>query len=335
MSPQERLTDSLVTRQLAMLRYATGRERAVVELLEDLLADVSGLIAKSRKPTLQMLKLQSDLELLLWPFDEALPKILDLERLTGSEMAYASTALDAALGAKIATTVAASRAVAVSEAAIIDGTPVADWMGGYSAKLKSDIVREVRLGMAAGQTMPQIADRMQELLQIKKSSARTMARTLVLGASNHARNAVWSENTDIIQGWIHKSTLDSRTTKICAVRDNLAWTLNYKPVGHNQVFRQPPLHPNCRSIPAPWLFSAADLPKAKRALLSKSTRASMDGQVDEAKDFEQFLNGKPEKFQIEWFGPGRYELYKSGKINFHDLVDARGRELSISELEKL
>jgi hypothetical protein len=203
--------------------------------------------------------------------------------------------------------------------------------------MKRDIERQIRLGVAGGETMRDIAARMTTVLpDVKASSIRTMTRTLVMGLANEARDAVYLENDDIIQGWIQVSTLDSKTSRTCAARDNLAWNKELEPVGHDQIFRRPPLHPNCRSIMQAWLYSADDLPADKREKIPRGSRASMDGQVPASRDFETFLRGKSEDWRREWLGEKRYQLWQEGKIkHLLDIVDPDGNPLTLAELDAL
>jgi SPP1 gp7 family putative phage head morphogenesis protein len=335
-NPQQKIGESLAARQIKLLRLAHGKELEILNLLQELFDRVSEDLRKRRKPaTPRMIKYQKDLSILLSDFPEALANILDIDSLVASEMQHTATAINAALEFNaVTTTIAAAAASRASADVIIQGTPVAEWLEKYTDDIKAAIVREVRLGIAGGQSIRKTADRMEDLLNVKKSTARTLARTLTLGTSNYARQEYYSQYADnLIQGYIHDATLDSRTTKTCAVRDGLAWDKDKQPVGHNQIFAQPPLHPNCRSQITPWLYSAEKLPKNIRDKIPQGTRASMDGQLPATRNFQEWIDGKPQSFQEEWFGPGRYKLYKDGKINFQDLVDPTGRPLTLAELD--
>lgn len=91
---------------------------------------------------------------------------------------------------------------------------------------------------------------------------------------------------------------------------------------------------NCRCTLAPviksWKEMGMDLPE-----MDESTRASMDGQVPESKTFDKWFTGLSKERQERYLGNGRYELFKSGKISFGDMVDQNGRELTIDELKKM
>ena len=52
-------------------------------------------------------------------------------------------------------------------------------------------------------------------------------------------------------------------------------------------------------------------------------------------DYASWWAKQPKAFQVNAVGPGRYELLKSGKIEFGDLVDGRGRQRTLEELRGL
>lgn len=52
-------------------------------------------------------------------------------------------------------------------------------------------------------------------------------------------------------------------------------------------------------------------------------------------DYASWWAKQPEAFKINAVGPGRFELLESGKIEFGDLVDSRGRQRTLEELGKL
>lgn len=90
---------------------------------------------------------------------------------------------------------------------------------------------------------------------------------------------------------------------------------------------------NCRSVLTPITksFREMGIPLDE---FPESTRASMDGQVPEGKTFEQWISGQPEGVAEKVFGKGRAELWRHGKITVRDMVDQRGRPLTLEELRE-
>jgi hypothetical protein len=67
--------------------------------------------------------------------------------------------------------------------------------------------------------------------------------------------------------------------------------------------------------------------------LPQGTRASMDGQVSKGLNYEDWLRSKPESFQKEALGVGKWKLWKKGKVGFTDLLDQSGNPLSLEQLQ--
>ncbi|GEM_PF-1551220 len=101
---------------------------------------------------------------------------------------------------------------------------------------------------------------------------------------------------------------------------------------------------NCRSTLVPLLKSweeltgqtglDAEIQKELRDV-PRGTQSSMDGQVAESLTYEQWLKTKDDDFQREVLGPGKYRLWKTGKIGLKDLIDQRGHPLTLAQLKNL
>ena len=66
--------------------------------------------------------------------------------------------------------------------------------------------------------------------------------------------------------------------------------------------------------------------------ISGLTRSSLDGQVPSTTTFTSWFDGKDKAFQEKYLGKGRFELYKSGKINLSNLISRNGEPLTLKEL---
>lgn len=101
---------------------------------------------------------------------------------------------------------------------------------------------------------------------------------------------------------------------------------------------------NCRTTLVPVVKSIGeiiddpnidDTIKKEAGKLPPRTQASMDGQVPASLTYEDWLKRKPAEFQKEVLGPGKYRLWKQGKISLRDLIDQKGNPLTIEELRRL
>lgn len=330
-SPQAQVDSAMIERAGDLMRYAHSVEIGMIDDFEEDMHEIQLELLDGNVNSRNVDKVIGEI------VDSGFGKSFNEKEnisLIENEGRFLNKALINALGADITKSLDKNEYEQIDSRMLVTGTPVDDWWDAQTEKVKYDVAREIRLGMAAGEEMPDIAARLGGVLKLKESTISTIARTLVMSATSAADEEFFKKNDDIIQGYVQLSTLDSRTTMTCATRDRKGWDKDKKPVGHDFVFILPPLHPNCRSRMGPWLYDADEIPIEKRAKLSRGTRASMDGQVEAEMDFEEWIDGKSDEFQKEWFGPGRYELYMKGKIRFQDLVDPEGRPLTIEDLEK-
>lgn len=145
-----------------------------------------------------------------------------------------------------------------------------------------------------------------------------------------------------------QGVLDDKTSAICMARSGFAWDLDGNPLPEtdtNEPFPgPPPYHPNCRSTLVPVVKGLDDLiedPKVaarvRKAVqaLPESTQASMDGKVASSLTYEDWLKRKNETFQQEVLGPGKYKLWKAGRIDLRDLIDQQGNPLTVAQLRGL
>lgn len=202
-------------------------------------------------------------------------------------------------------------------------------------------------------------------LAVSKREAEALTRTAVQSVANQAKLDTLAEQDDLVKGVEWVATLDARTTQKCMGLDGKQWRFpDYKPVGHDKEFPGAVAHWGCRSTQVAVLYSWSELAKKKvpdgkkgtkgkltfeeafqRRLkqqgftddeakeIEADTRASMDGQVSSGKDWQQWLKDKGDDFALEKLGPGRFALWKQGKLTLSDLTNQKGRELTLAELE--
>lgn len=220
-------------------------------------------------------------------------------------------------------------------AALIEGAPSSEWWSRQSKKTQNAFIDTVREGLALGENNFDLVKRIRGtkqfnytngIMEVSRKDAESLVRSSVQAVSNEIRSKTFKENDDILDGYQHISTLDSRTSDTCVVRDGLKWDLDFKPINHQIPFKRPPLHWNCRSVLVPII---------KDFKLSKdATRASVSGPVPANFTFNDFLKNKSSNFQNDLLGKGKAELYRSGKITLRQLLDQSGNPLTLKELKQ-
>lgn len=237
------------------------------------------------------------------------------------------------------------------------GAPLRAIWAQEAGALNQAFISAMRQGILAGETTDQLVRRVQgtKALQYKDGimNPRTRAvemrvRTSAQSILNDARMEVFKNNGDVLNGVQAQVTLDDRTSAICMARSGFAWDLEGNPLEGTDTDEDfpgpPPWHPNCRTTLTPIVKSLGELvedkavdKKVDRALrhLPERTQASMDGQVPRSLTYEEWLNTKSDAAQQEILGPGKYTLWKAGKISLRDLIDQRGNPLTLQQLRKL
>lgn len=206
-----------------------------------------------------------------------------------------------------------------------EGQILSEWTRGIERSTVNRVAREVNLGLTAGESNQDITRRVRRQLNTTRQEAQAVARTAVNHVSAQAREVTFGENDDIVKGVKWVSTLDRRTSIICASLDGRVFPVNEG--------RRPPAHFNCRSTTTPVLRSWREL-GFDADELSPSTRASMDGQVPETQDFPQWLKRQPRDVQESVLGPTRARAFRGG-TNISEFVDDNLRPLTVSELRRL
>lgn len=221
---------------------------------------------------------------------------------------------------------------AAKNADIISGTPLKDWWDKQGNDLAFKFSALITQGMIDGKQTSQLITETKELLGSSRRGAETLVRTAVMKVHDKAQELFRDENLDLLKGEKHLSTLDTRTSEVCRVRDGLAWDLDKKPIGdHSVPYARPPLHPNCRStlilITKSWKELGLDMDE-----IPESTRASMDGQVKASLTYEDWLKNKTPEQQNAILGNGKADLWRKGVITFRDMLDQSGRPLTLKQL---
>lgn len=322
------INDAAITRALLIQRIGNGLSREVVDQYQSVIDEIVNRI-KTSDDVLTMRKAEKLIKEMKEMVEVNLTIYDSLEELGSTEAAYAATMINTAVGVDIVTSIAAPSVVErIVKTSLIEGATIKQWFDSLDASMKVDLERTIKNGVTMGSTTPEIVEMVKDRLSLSKSEAESITRTAIATVSNQARDATWKENEDIFKGYEHVSVLDNRTSKICGSRDGAFWDLEGSGLnekGKQFKFLRPPLHFRCRSILLPVVKDALSLG-------IESTRASIDGQVSDKTTFEEWFESKQAKFQEEYLGKGRYQLYRYGKITFSDLVNQNGRELTLSEL---
>lgn len=327
------LADIAISRSLVLQRYANGLSKDVAEHYTAMIDDIQTTILKSGNISNRLRQTIKDIkeQLSVPNFDK------DLKELAQQEVNYTQKAYNSVIGIDLFKNIPPEGAMsAILNTSLIEGAVLKDWMNDLSLSQAFDVERAIKLGVTLGEINYQIAQRLKSTLEISQRNAQTIVITATSSIANTSRMEFYKENEEVIRGYEHSSTLDSKTTFICASRDGSVWDTNGKPLNAKAKgfkMQTPPLHMRCRSVLIPvlksWKEMGFDLEE-----LPIGTRSSLDGYLPQNTTFEQWLKTKDKVFLDDYLGKGRAELYKSGKITLKDLINQQGKTLSIAELKE-
>ncbi|WP_080716933.1 minor capsid protein [Glaesserella parasuis] len=217
-------------------------------------------------------------------------------------------------------------------ATIIAGSPLEDWWAKQGNDFAFKFEGIIRQGLLDGQQTSQMISDVKHLMNTSRRHAETLVITAVAKVADNAHQALRDENLDILAGEKHLSTLDTRTSTVCQLRDGLMWDLDKKPIDHDVPYQRPPLHPRCRSILQLVTKSWKELGIDGVDEMPSSTRASQDGPVSEQINYENWLKSKSPEQQDQVLGKGKADLWRRGVITFADMLNQSGRPLTLKQL---
>lgn len=246
-----------------------------------------------------------------------------------------------------------------------------EWWDAQNLSLKRRFAAEIRKGVLNGESNDQIISRIRGaktgksitiklangqtrvvpeyskgVLQTSRTELDMLVRDSVQAVHNAAIMESYKSFDEVLRGYEAITTLDARTSDICIARTGASWDLEGNPLPESS--RQepfpgpPPWHHRCRTVLGPITKSWDEMvDDADKKLFEKldttpdNVRASFDGLVSNIKTFDDLLKAKGAAWAKEKLGPGRYELWKAGKITTAQLIDQSGRSLTIKELQAL
>lgn len=193
----------------------------------------------------------------------------------------------------------------------------------FGTKKAAEIIGEIQIGAALGETTPQISRRLSGLHQLQRDQAIALVRTVTNHVAATARMETLKANDDILEGKKRIATLDGRTSPVCRALDGTVVPLSAP---------SPPFHWSCRTSEIPWL-------KAEyRREIPGSTRPSVgpDGAkpVRSNTTYQEWLARQPASFQREVLGPSRYALFTKGKLTLDRFVGDNGKTLTLDQLRE-
>jgi len=222
------------------------------------------------------------------------------------------------------------RSVVVSRP--FQGKHLREWYSELGRQQRQQMKQAIRLGIAEGEGIEAITRRIvgtrarkytDGILEIGRRNARAITRTAVNHVSAHAREALFNQNSKVVNKVKIVATLDHRTSAICRFQDGRVYAVNSGP--------RPPFHMNCRTTVVPvlksWRELGVDLKEAP-----PGTRRALGGEVPEDVTYPKWFKSQSAALQRDVLGPSRYKMFRSGKTDVREFADSKGRMYTLKEL---
>lgn len=210
---------------------------------------------------------------------------------------------------------------------------IADW----SQKDRARVIGVIRQGFFEGQTNFQIIQNLRGtkarnyqdgVLGVVGRNAEAIVRTSVQHVASVARFETWEQNKSVVKGYEWVSTLDSKTTQICAGLDGQKFKLGNGP--------KPPAHIRCRSTTVATLDAKYDYLDEGATRSSRGPDGKSVATADE--DYFEWLKKQPAEFQDDALGPIKGKLFRDGGLSperFRQLqLNKKFQPLTLDEMRR-
>jgi len=280
-SVNENLRDADISHQVDLQHYANGIVRKMIALLNrtdsDLFAQLTVALEKMPPESFNVKRLEQlltsvrDLNTQAYAAlsDELHTELADLaEYESGYQAQLFRSVIPAQIVAQVdIATVAAEQVYAAAMARPFQGRLLKEWSSTIDENRMARIRDAVRIGYVENQSVSEIVKRVRGtkakgysdgIIEIDRRNAEAVVRTAINHTAAFTRNRFLQANNDLIKAVVWTSTLDSRTSEGCRLRDGLKYTPDeHKPIGHKVPWLAGPgaLHWNC--FPAGTLVTSS------------------------------------------------------------------------------
>ncbi|WP_458373016.1 minor capsid protein [Pseudomonas laurylsulfatiphila] len=336
MSAQGFLVDAATRHQIYVQRYAGGNLKRAAKFISKAINTAKERVAAglsaygTKRYASQISALSGDLAAIYGDMKGQV--VMDLTDFGAYEAEFNVTMLGKAVKAVVQFNVPAPEMVAAAALADplelearkgLQRISISGALDQFGTKKAAEIIGEIQIGSALGETSQQIGGRLSSVHQMQQDQASALVRTMTNHVASTARMEVLKANDDILEGWRAIATLDGKTSPFCRQVDQKVFPFDAP---------KPPFHWNCRTATAPVL-------KAEYAREIKgSTRPAVgpDGAelVSSKTTYQEWLSRQPASFQRDVLGPNRYELFTKGELTLDKFVDDNGKTLTLAQLRK-
>jgi SPP1 gp7 family putative phage head morphogenesis protein len=207
------------------------------------------------------------------------------------------------------------------------GINIEDALRNFGINKSKQIQQVISDSVVLGDTTQQIGSKVNAIVStLQRRQADALVKTVTNHASAVARESVYQENSEILDGYEWVATLDNRTTLICGSRDGIVYQVGAGPL--------PPAHWSCRSTTIPRVkpqFTTGSELQGDRPSVGE------DGakRVSSNTSYGGWLKKQPKGFVDEALGEERSKLFRSGKLAIDKFVDPTGIVYTLEQLRDM
>lgn len=334
MALSDDILDATIRHSIYLERHKASVIRRIIGIIGDVNDDLISQIIKAKVDRLtrrQVDQLLVNLGRAVKQGYSPVIEVLDEEirQLSGQEARFQQRMLENTVPIQITFDVPADEQIyAAAVARPFEGRLLKEWYQGLPDGAFRRIRDTIRMGYVEGKTTDQIVQDIRGtrdragVIEQSKRGAEAAVRTALAHTANVAKEEVYKKNRSKIKGVEWVSTLDGRTSAICRGFDGKVFPVDEGP--------RPPAHVNCRSTTIPLIKSARNF----GGKLKGGTRASMNGQVSNELNYDQWLRRQPIEFQNDVLGKKKAELFRAG-LTMDRFIDRDGAELTLKQIEAL
>lgn len=358
LTANEILRDETVAHSDSLQKYSLGVVRRMISLLNRVDAELSAALvmaldsmpAESYTVERMELLLGSVRTLNAAAYDRVSSELSDdLLELAGYATSWQSDTFAMALPKVVQVyhpivSVTAEQAYAAAMSRPFQGRLLRDWGKDLAAGRMAVIRNSIRDGYLQGKTVADIVRGIRGtkteafadgFLNRSRHDLASVVRSAVMHTASTAREQFYQANESIVKALQWTSTLDTKTSAPCRIRDHKNYTADTKkPIGHKVPWLQGPgkLHWNCRSTETPVTKSWRELGIPVDEM-TPGERASMDGAVPADTNYLDWISRQSAARQERVLGPIRYRMIQSGEIKMGDLYTPSGEFKTIDQLK--
>lgn len=348
----ERMHGAMIRQSIELARYEAGLRAKVISLLDELGRDLVKELADAGLDTprtdWQRARLRSLLEVAQRRASEVYGEIDGLTRdeyrglveVMGDKIV---TRMNKAIGADLLQPLnwTNEQIAAIADDSLVFGAKSGEWWVRQNVDLQNAFADQMRMGLLRGESLGELVQRIkgtEGFLGIATRNAEALVTSSAISLANEAHLAAFDANSDIMAGIEWVCTFDKSTCLRCSALSGLRWDNKREPIGHTTPFPGVSLHFRDRCTQVGVTKSWEELATKNKDLARKldqipvGQRSSMGGPVPADMTYEGWFKGLDAADQKDILGTGRYDLWKSGKIDLRGLTDQRGNALTLAEL---